>query len=85
MLLQSEDQVTFHVNAVSTFNEVTGVSVLYRQSLDLRHLSPQNGISLKESTTREIGLIVYLLTIFKGKILPINWGKKIKNAGRLKT
>ena len=35
MLLQSEDQVTFHVNAVSTFNEVTRVSVLYRHSQDL--------------------------------------------------
>ena len=85
MLLQSEDQVTFHVNAVSTFNEVTRVSVLYRHSQDLRHLSPQNGTCLKESTNREIGLIIYLLTIFKGKIVPINWSKKIKNAGRLKT
>ena len=38
------------------------VSVLYRHSQDLRHLSAQNGISLKESetTTREIGLIIYL-------------------------
>ena len=43
-------------------NEVTHVSVLYRHSQDLRHLSPQNGISLKEfeTTTREIGLIIYL-------------------------
>ena len=38
------------------------VSVLYRHSQDLRHLSAQNGISLKESetTTPEIGLIIYL-------------------------
>ena len=38
------------------------VSVLYRHSQDLRHLSPQNMISLKgfETTTREIGLVIYL-------------------------
>ena len=37
------------------------VSVLYRHSQDLRHLSPQNGISLKEfeTATWEIGLIIY--------------------------
>ena len=40
------------------------VFVLYRHSQDLRHLSPQNGISLKEfeTTTREIGLIIYQAT-----------------------
>ena len=39
------------------------VSVLCRYSKDLRHLIPQNMISLKEfeTTTREIGLIIFRL------------------------
>ena len=42
------------------------VSVLYRHAQNLRHVSPQNRFSLKEfeSTTREIGLIIFL-----GKLL----------------
>ena len=37
------------------------VSVLYGDAQNLRHVSPQNRFSLKEfeSTTREIGLIIF--------------------------
>ena len=111
-LLQSEDQVTFHLMQFLLLTLSWRRPLLYRnQSIDLqrkwmdwflynnglrhervkecsdtcfsviqtftrlRHLSPQNGISLKEfeTTTREIGLIIYRS---KPAILVLNWIKQ---------
>ena len=49
------------MNAVFLFDKLTRVSVLYGHAQNLRHISPQNRFSLKEfeSTTREIGLIIF--------------------------
>ena len=39
------------------------VYVLYRHAKNIRHVSPQNRFTLKEfeTTTREIGLIIFLM------------------------
>ena len=60
--MQSEDQIYFLIN-----HKLTRVYVLYRHAKSLRHASPQNRFTLKkfETTTREIGLIIFrdVLTI----------------------
>ena len=54
--MQSEDQIYFLIN-----HKLTRVYVLYRHAKSLRHVSPQNRFTLKEfeTTTREIGLIIF--------------------------
>ena len=55
-IMQSEDQIYFLIN-----HKLTRVYVLYRHAKSLRHASPQNRFTLKkfETTTREIGLIIF--------------------------
>ena len=49
------------MNAVFLFDELIRGYVLYGHAQNLRHRSPQNRFNLKEfnSTTREIGLIIF--------------------------
>ena len=49
--------------------------VLYRHEKNLGHVSPQNRFTLKEfeTTTREIGLIIFLTGMI-GKQLQVNLG-----------
>ena len=58
--MQSEDQIYFLIN-----HKLTRVYVLYRHAKSLRHVSPQNRFTLKEfeTTTREIGLIIFRCTL----------------------
>ena len=55
--MQSEDQVYFLIN-----HKLTSAYVTHRHAKNLRHVSPQNRFTLKEfeTTTREIGLIIFL-------------------------
>ena len=54
--MQSEDQVYFLIN-----HKLTRGLRLYRRAKNLRHVSPQNRFTFKEfeTTTREIGLIIF--------------------------
>ena len=54
--MQSEDQVYFLIN-----HKLTSAYVTHRHAKNLRHVSPQNRFTLKEfeTTTREIGLIIF--------------------------
>ena len=56
--MQSEDQVYFLIN-----HKLTRAYVTHRHEKNLRHVSPQNRFTLKEfeTTTREIGLIIFRL------------------------
>ena len=59
--MQSEDQVYFLIN-----HKLTRAYVTHRHAKNLRHVSPQNRFTLKEfeTTTREIGLIIFRTRIF---------------------